>query len=47
MSQNFAEMDDSTHKDQQPGKKHSSKANKVQKGLVNLITDVFEGQESS
>ncbi|XP_025781451.1 O(6)-methylguanine-induced apoptosis 2 [Puma concolor] len=27
-------MDDSTHKDQHPGKKHSSKANKVQKGLV-------------
>ncbi|XP_042852424.1 O(6)-methylguanine-induced apoptosis 2 isoform X4 [Panthera tigris] len=34
MSQNFAEMDDSTHKDQQPGKKHSSKANKVQKGFT-------------
>ncbi|XP_042807879.1 O(6)-methylguanine-induced apoptosis 2 isoform X8 [Panthera leo] len=34
MSQNFAEMDDSTHKDQHPGKKHSSKANKVQKGFT-------------
>ncbi|XP_043434532.1 O(6)-methylguanine-induced apoptosis 2 isoform X6 [Prionailurus viverrinus] len=27
-------MDDSTHKDQHPGKKHSSKANKVQKGFT-------------
>uniref|UniRef100_A0A667GKK2 Sperm tail PG-rich repeat containing 1 n=1 Tax=Lynx canadensis TaxID=61383 RepID=A0A667GKK2_LYNCA len=34
MSQNFAKMDDSTHKDQHPVKKHSSKANKVQKGFA-------------
>ncbi|XP_045338152.1 O(6)-methylguanine-induced apoptosis 2 isoform X6 [Leopardus geoffroyi] len=34
MSQNFAKMDDSTHKDQHPGKKHSSKAHKVQKGFT-------------
>ncbi|XP_044891238.1 O(6)-methylguanine-induced apoptosis 2 isoform X6 [Felis catus] len=27
-------MDDSTHKDQHPGKKHSSKASKVQKGFT-------------
>ncbi|KAB1269048.1 O-methylguanine-induced apoptosis 2 [Camelus dromedarius] len=34
-------MDNSTQKDQHPGKKYSRKANKVHKGLVNFITEVF------